>query len=239
MDIDSFEPSDESMEKLREDLQQLREFRATTSKMHFVAKVAAEHASTLKEWLLTVAPQSPELHKRIVGGLHEREAETETAYKRSLRHENLLKELETLGYEQWEKSGKKAQFDDLTEKTIQRGRLAASLESDMHVNHWQDQLRAIRESLKNHEGRFGVDIYNAKNYQGRSALTDWWAKKALAVEHFKPKNFPAGYDVWHKDGDHLRLSDVVEAQGVHAAIAQDEHVISFEPCGKQRRENHG
>lgn len=238
MDIDSFEPSDEWMDVLQERLDRLREIRATTSKMHYVAMDADEHTSALKDWDRTQLPQSLAIHKRIMDVLHEREAET--AYKRSLRHENLLRELDELGYEQWERSGKKAQFDELTEKTLRRGRLAAFHEAEGNTVAWEKQLREIRESLRNYELR-EMGLNNSAKYKGRSAITDLWAKQAgwTSIEHFKPKHHRADIELWQKDGGHMRLAALVEAKGVHAAITQDEHTINFKPCDKHRRDNHG
>lgn len=237
MDIDSFEPSDESMDALQERLDRLREIRATTAKMHYVAMDADEHTSALRDWGRTQLPQSPAIHKRIMGVLHEREAET--AYKRSLRHENLLRELDELGYEQWEMSGKKAQFDELTENTLRRGRLAAFHETERNTSGWEKQLREIRESLLNYELRH-MDLNNSAKYKGKSAITELWAKQAgwTSIEHFRPEHHQADMELWQKDGDHMRLAALIEAKGAHAAIAKDEHTINFEPCDKHRRANH-
>ncbi len=238
MDIDSFEPSDEWMDMLQERLDMLREIRATTSKMHYVAMDADEHTSAFKDWDRPQLPQSPAIHKRIMDVLHEREAET--AYKRSLRHEDLLRELDELGYEQWERSGKKAQFDELTENTLRRGRLAAFHEAEGNTGVWEKQLREIRKSLLNHELRDMV-LNNSAKYKGRSAITDLWAKQAgwTSVEHFKPKHHRADIELRQKDGDHMSLAELVETKGVRAAITQDEHTINFKPCDKHRRTNHG
>lgn len=49
-----------------------------------------------------------------------------TAYARTLKHECLLRELHVLGLEVWERTGKKAEFDAITEQVIENGRRAGA-----------------------------------------------------------------------------------------------------------------
>lgn len=106
MDIESFEPSDEMMAHINERLKPVR-------------CAAAERRSRLEAKYGAGAPIQFFAEPDQPGDL-------ETAYARTLKHECLLRELNVLGLEVWERTGKKAEFDAITDQVIERGRLAGA-----------------------------------------------------------------------------------------------------------------
>jgi hypothetical protein len=106
MDIESFEPSDEMMVLINERLRP-------------VQLVAAERRSRLEAKYGEGAPIQFFAEPDQPGDL-------DTAYGRSLKHGCLLRELKVLGLEVWERTGKKAQFDAITQQVIENGRRAGA-----------------------------------------------------------------------------------------------------------------
>jgi hypothetical protein len=107
MNVKSFEPSDEAMALIDERLAPVR-------------AAADERRSRLQAKYGEGAPIQ-------FFGEPDQPGDLATAYGRSLKHECLLRELQVLGLDVWERTGKKAQFDALTQQVIENGRLAGCL----------------------------------------------------------------------------------------------------------------
>lgn len=102
MDVGSFEPSDEMMALINERLVPVR-------------VAAAERRDRLRAKYGEGAPIQFFAEPDLPGDMA-------TAYAKNLKQACLLRELQVLGLEVWERTGKKAQFDELTQLVIENGR---------------------------------------------------------------------------------------------------------------------
>lgn len=103
MDVESFEPSDEMMALINERLAPVR-------------VAAAERRDRLQAKYGEGAPIQFFAEPDHPGDM-------DTPHARNLKHECLLRELHVLGLDVWERTGKKAQFDQITQQVIENGRL--------------------------------------------------------------------------------------------------------------------
>ncbi|WP_274644390.1 hypothetical protein [Pseudomonas serbica] len=98
MDVESFEPSDEMMALINE---RLAPGRAANAERRDRLQAKYGEGAPIQFF---AEPDYP--------------GDMDTAYARNLKHKCLLRELQVLGLEVWERTGKKAQFDAITELVI-------------------------------------------------------------------------------------------------------------------------
>ena len=134
MEVESFEPSDEMMALINDHLKLVR-------------VAAAERLGRLHAKYGEGAPIQFFSEPDLPGDL-------ETPYARRLKHACLLRELQVLGFEVWERTGKKAQFDGLTQQVIENGRMAdactqlpVSADGEM-IAFWREQYEDLRQRAR-------------------------------------------------------------------------------------------
>jgi len=250
MDIESFEPSDESMGEIEERLKKLRELREQRMvaanrarfRLHIGPDVSRELSSHARVEL------SEPVHFKPVEGILPLEGET--AYTRTLRHEQLLRDLEELGFRKWDESGKRAEFDRLTRQAIALGRkgvfVRSSAENESTGNDeelvskttmtwdWQQALESLNQRARNltvHSLHVMPsinlrEVVAFENYSG--AQTEDHIDQS-ALEHFQPLHPHSAGLHWAEP-----LQYVIDSHGRHAELLKtdDGLQVRYEPCQK-------
>lgn len=250
MDIESFEPSDESMDEIGERLKKLRESReqriAAANRARFRIHIRPGVSRELSS--ITHTELSEALHFRPVKGVLP--IEGETAYTRTLRHEQLLKELEVLGFRKWEESGKRAEFDRLTRQAIELGRkglFARSSNENAPAGDgeelvskatmtwdWQQALESLSQRARNLAEKSSCiipsmnsrEVVAFENYG--EAETDKLIGKSV-LEYFQPLHPHSAGLHWAEP-----LQYVIDNHGRHAELLQtdDGLQVKYKPCHK-------
>jgi len=266
MDLESFEPSDESMEKIEERLKELRELREVRMRPSF--RSSFHHSFERKvphDFSLKIDSADGVTDPFIFSDPAEEVSLTttvDTAYMRTLEHARLLKDLEHLGFREWESLGKKVEFDRITQQAIDLGRLETyapdfiyeDSEDDVGAldafnTHWKDDLEQLNRRAR------GVLLVNARpDMKFTIADPQCLFVSCLYDEdlhnnvpshrvrdwpHLHLKNAP---DLWVRRSAHEPLDYVIEVKGLHAEVVHDEDDIvvkyeGFEPdvrAGHQR-----
>ncbi len=264
MDIESFEPSDESMENIEEHLKKLREQRINTAnrqrfRIRFGGAVSDELPhKPLTAWILR---DPTNIHLII----EPKVLEADSAYKRSLRHEELLHELEELGLKKWEALGHRAEFETLTRQAIEIGREDALTrkarglrmndedDHDQTRPHDHEQADALicdwykaLESLNSCKHK-GVYEHTFRPFRG---TCDWVSpshrycnvQEGVKVEVQSPVTHraPRGYALFPL-ASHAPLPVLIEHHGVHAEVEQTKSgpKVYYEALENNRQVNQG
>ncbi|WP_047543416.1 hypothetical protein [Pseudomonas simiae] len=230
MDIKSFEPSDETMEKIEERLKELRESREQ--------RVIAANR-------LQVGPPVPLEMSIPIDAIVEASSEIDdgdTAFTRTLRHESLLKELEKVSYKEWVASGSKDAFDRLTQHAIELGRLVSmKVESDPNTDDessarkrlssgWTRELNKLKQrsrAIKNHNALQDM----------RLVYTATPPAIHIALNEAGTTYISSGVGIVRSKGTwfgrvHRPLNLLIEDHGLHAELTQTQSgpVVIYEPC---------
>jgi len=257
MDLESFEPSDESMEKIEERLKELRELREVRMRPSF--RSAFHHSFERKvphDFSLKIDSADRVTDPFIFSDPAEEVSLTtvDTAYMRTLEHARLLKDLEHLGFREWESLGKKDEFDRITQQAIDLGRLEADAsdfiyddseddvsESDALSAHWKDDLEQLNRRargvlLVNAQPDMKFTIADSKYclsvFSGEESLHhNKWPSK---IRGWWQPHFKKTPDLWVRRSAHEPLEYVIEVKGLHAEVAHDEDDVivkyeGFEP----------
>ncbi|WP_449431786.1 hypothetical protein [Pseudomonas putida] len=250
MDIESFEPSDESMDEIEERLKKLRESREQRMAAAKRARFRFHFGPDVSRALSSFPPVEPSkpLHFKPVKCVLPLEGET--AHTRTLRHEKLLKDLEELGFRKWEESGKRAEFDRLTRQAIELGRKGLFIRNSSESGSlgdneelvskspltwdWQQALESLNQRARNLavNSMHSVPTINLREIVVLGNYGESQADELLdhsALEHFQPLH-P------HSVGLHWAepLQYVIDSHGRHAELLKtdDGLQVKYEPCQK-------
>jgi len=255
MDLESFEPSDESMERIEERLRALRELREVhlrpsfRSKFHHHFEYKISHDFSLK-----IDSVDRNTDPFIFSGDYEEVSlmNRDTAHMRTLKHESLLKDLERLGFREWKSLGKKDEFDRITRQAIE----LSQLETHASDNSYQDSEGALSavEALNtnwvndleqlNRRAR-GVLFVNAQP-NVRFTLADSRDMvhvfpseenfhhniRPVKINNFLHSHLRGTGDYWVRRSAHEPLHYLIEVNGLHAEVARndDDVVVKYEGC---------
>ncbi|PLP87457.1 hypothetical protein CYD26_21390 [Pseudomonas sp. FFUP_PS_473] len=234
MDIKSFEPSDETMEKIEERLKELRELREQ--------RVIAANRPRFN---FHVGPKVPLELNIPIDEIVEASSEVDdgdTAYTRTLRHESLLKQLEKVTYSEWVASGSKDEFDRLTQHAIELGRLVSlKLESDPDYDDessarkrlssgWTKELNVLKQRSRAIKTRNSL-------LESRLVYTASPATLHISLDEITNPNVSWGIASVRSKGVCVgraprSLNLLIENHGLHAELTQTENgpVVIYEPC---------